>query len=478
MGFQGIGAFILVVGGLVFIHELGHFIVAKLLGVKVVRFSIGFGPRLLWWTRGETEYRISALPLGGYVKMAGDVPGEEPAPEDRGRGFFEQRPWKRIVIGFAGPAANFAFPILLFTAVGFVLNGNPTPAAAVGAIVPGLAAERAGVRPGDRIVSVARRGAAALGLRWWDYLVDAVSTRPGERLTFTVDRGGRSEAFEIVPALEERDNGVEVERRGVIGITPNWPARVVVPAAPGAAGRLEPFDEVTKVAGAPVAHFGELARAFEAAGCRPVDVEVLRGPEGARATVPIAGVPTCAGGGLSVLPIQRELSAVVGRVEEDGPAAKAGLVPGDVIVQANGAPVRTYHDLDVLDAPLKAGKPIQLTLAGGRRIEFVPRAETVRDRETGEKVQRFMIGFGSAPRDLATLGPVATVAERRGAGEIVASAASDTWRMTRVTAVGIYKILTGQISHRAVGGIIELAKQSSEAASAGVGSLLTLMALV
>ncbi len=105
MGLQSVGAFILVVGGLVFFHEAGHFVVAKLMGVKVLRFSIGFGPRLVGVTVGETEYRISLLPLGGYVKMAGDVPGEEPSSEDRGRGFYEQAPWKRIVIGVAGPAA-------------------------------------------------------------------------------------------------------------------------------------------------------------------------------------------------------------------------------------------------------------------------------------------------------------------------------------------------------------------------------------
>src|SRR5512133_3676057 len=127
MDLLGVGSFILVVGGLVFVHELGHFLVAKALGVKVLRFSIGFGPRLLWWTVGETEYRISALPLGGYVKMAGDVPGEEPAPEDRGRGFYEQQPWKRMLIGIAGPASNFLFPILLFTLVWISQNGATIP---------------------------------------------------------------------------------------------------------------------------------------------------------------------------------------------------------------------------------------------------------------------------------------------------------------------------------------------------------------
>src|SRR5512133_1556024 len=97
------GSIVVLLGGLIFVHELGHFIAAKLLGVKVVRFSIGFGPRLFGFTRGETEYRIAALPLGGYVKMAGDDPSEELAPEERGRGFLEQPPWKRFVIAAAGP---------------------------------------------------------------------------------------------------------------------------------------------------------------------------------------------------------------------------------------------------------------------------------------------------------------------------------------------------------------------------------------
>jgi regulator of sigma E protease len=480
MGLQGIGAFILVVGGLVAVHEFGHFVVAKLLGVKVLRFSIGFGPRLLWWTVGETEYRISALPLGGYVKMAGDVPGEETPPEDRGRGFFDQQPWKRIVIGFAGPAANFLFPVLLFTAVAIAANGDPTPAAAVGAIVPGSAAERAGLRPDDRIVSVASPGTSGRPLRWWEDLVDAVAPHPGERLSFVVDRGGQRQVLEVVPEEEDRFNGVETDRVGVIGITPNWPSPVVVPAAPGAAGPLAPFDEITQVAGRPVAHYGEIARAFAAAGCRPVDVEVRRGAGAERKALPLAAVPTCAGEGLSVLPVQKELSAVVGRVEDGGPAALAGLVPGDVIVAANGARVRSFRDLDGLEGALKPGQPIVLGLSGGRTVSLVPRAETIKDRETGERVQRLELGFGAVPRDLAMRGavPVATVAASRGLAEITGVALDQTWRMTRLTAVGIFKILTGQISHRQVGGIIMLFDQSAEAAAAGIGSLLFLMALV
>src|SRR5512132_3398048 len=111
---QNLGYTAVLLGVLVFVHELGHFLAAKALGVKVLRFSIGFGPRLFGVRRGETEYRLSALPLGGYVKMAGDDPSEAVAPEDRGRGFLEQTPWKRLAIAIAGPGMNLLFPGVIF----------------------------------------------------------------------------------------------------------------------------------------------------------------------------------------------------------------------------------------------------------------------------------------------------------------------------------------------------------------------------
>jgi regulator of sigma E protease len=480
MDLLGIGSFILVVGGLVFVHELGHFVVAKALGVKVLRFSIGFGPRVAWWTVGETEYRVSALPLGGYVKMAGDAPGEEPAPEDRGRGFFEQAPWKRIVIGFAGPASNFVFPVLLFFFVILAQNGQWTPAAAVGTVSPGSAAERAGLTPGDRILSISPPGQAAVPMRWWGDLVEMVSRHPGERLVVALERAGRPLAIEVVPETEERFNGVETERRGVLGVMGTWPAAVVTPAAPGAAGPVEPYDEVTAVDGVPVAHFGELKRELARAECRPAALEVKRGPAEARVLHRLAAVPTCAGGAPSLLSVDPVLAAVIGRVEPGSPAAAAGLARGDVIVAVDGRPVRSFRDLSSLEGTMKAGVELELALAGGRSVRVAPREELRRDPSTGEKVPRLLLGIAaerSAP-GAPDEPEVDRVRVARPMGEVATMAARETWRITRVTALGIAGILTGKLSHRQVGGIITLFDQSRDAAAAGWGTLFFWMALV
>src|SRR5260370_7540617 len=108
---QNIGYTLLLLGILVFVHEFGHFIVAKALNVKVLRFSIGFGPRIFGFTKGETEYRVAWLPLGGYVKKAGGLPPGELSPEEAKRGVLPQAPWKQALIFTPAPALNFPFPL-------------------------------------------------------------------------------------------------------------------------------------------------------------------------------------------------------------------------------------------------------------------------------------------------------------------------------------------------------------------------------
>ena len=159
--------FILLLGGLIFFHELGHFSVAKWLGVKVERFSIGFGPSIVRKRIGETEYQIAWLPLGGYVKMLGEIPGEELPEAERHRSFNTQAVWKRVAIASAGPAMNFLLPVVLLAGVYMV--GMPTATSHVGSVVLDSAAERAGVRGGDRVLAVDGEPVAR-----WGELLDAL----------------------------------------------------------------------------------------------------------------------------------------------------------------------------------------------------------------------------------------------------------------------------------------------------------------
>ena len=212
-------SFAVAIGVLVFVHELGHFAVAKRLGVLVERFSIGFGPIVLARRRGETEYAVSAIPLGGYVKMLGDEEGAE-ALANPERAFSTQSVGRRAAIVFAGPAMNIVFAFLvyaiLFAAVGVE---NPSNEPRVGSVESGMPAERAGLRAGDRIVAI-----GDTPIETWEQLSKTIVASKGARLRLTVERGGARFPVEVVPELRENVLGEDAEKvyRIGVGISIDW----------------------------------------------------------------------------------------------------------------------------------------------------------------------------------------------------------------------------------------------------------------
>ena len=480
---------VLLLGGLIFVHELGHFIAAKLLGVKVLRFSIGFGPRLFGLTRGETEYRIAALPLGGYVKMAGDDPNDALPVQDRGRGFLEQPPWRRFVIAAAGPAMNLVFPAFVYLALGLAQNGKMVPGPRVGAISPGSPAAEAGVEAGDRILSVAAPGGAAEPVRYFADLRELVSPHPGEPLTFEVERDGRRlPPFTIIPTRERESNPIETTWRGVIGVTPTYSPALVAPVAAGSAGPLQPFDLVVAVNGRKVAHAGELRRAIEAARCAPVALDVLREqsvavPGAALSTygpLHLGAVPTCASGKPSFALADPGVSTFIAAVAKGSPAEKAGLRRGDAIAAVNGQAVRSFRDINSQSSEFKPGVPVRLALSDGRQVTLVPAVRIEVDDITRERLRRPLIGFFPDQRTLVE--PEALLAERValhiGPVEAGRNAAANLSEVVRLTVLGIAKIVKGDISFKTVGGPIMLFSIAAQAAEEGLESFLFKMALI
>jgi regulator of sigma E protease len=236
-------SFLVLIGPLIFLHELGHYAAGRAFGVKADAFSIGFGRELFGWTdRRGTRWKVAALPLGGYVKFAGDMsPASEPSaewlnlpPEERARTFQAKKLWQKAVIVAAGPITNFLVAIAIFS--GFLIAfGEPRTPNRVALVVPGSPAAAAGVQPGDRITMIAGQG-----IYRYEDIVDVVAHRPGETLRMDVYRGERQIHMLVTLQTElQRDRFGNEFRIGRIGIGSGEPVQVplALAAVPGAAVR-------------------------------------------------------------------------------------------------------------------------------------------------------------------------------------------------------------------------------------------------
>jgi regulator of sigma E protease len=260
---------------MIVIHEFGHFIVAKLLGIAVETFSVGFGPRLIGFKLGDTDYRVSAIPLGGYVKFRGEnlelMQGKSEGSVDE---FLSHPKWKRFLVALAGPVFNLATALMIPTAailIGFQAPVTDTQQVVIGDVKPGSTAEQAGLRQGDRIISF--KGARN---PTWASLESDVVTNLGEEIPLTVDRNGQIIEMKLRPRIETRGN----ETYGVVDIRPpltyvgvaqlekDWPAE--------RAG-LQIGDKITAINGAPITSWAQFKGALQEG--REVTLTVQRGQE-------------------------------------------------------------------------------------------------------------------------------------------------------------------------------------------------------
>ncbi len=233
----------ILLGILIFVHELGHFLLAKLLGVKVLKFSLGFGPKIIGKTVGETEYRISSVPLGGYVKMLGEEPGEELPETEKHRAYNYQPVWKRVAIVFSGPLFNICFAGVIFFLI--FLNGVPVPRPDIGRIEENSPAERAGLMTGDQVVEINRQTVYG-----WDDIEDSLTGNEGRMLVYKIKRGEELIDFEITPEKTVSKN-IFGEDRDVwdIGISPLVPPTVgeVMKGTPSEAAGLRRGDRIVQI---------------------------------------------------------------------------------------------------------------------------------------------------------------------------------------------------------------------------------------
>jgi regulator of sigma E protease len=345
--------FLLLVGVLVTVHELGHFAAARVLGVGVTRLQIGFGPALVSVRAGDTEYRLGALPVGGYVRLLGEDPADPVTGPERARSFSHRPLWQRLFVVFAGPAANLLAPLPIYFF--FYLGHTVVPAPVIGDVLAGSPAAAAGLEPGDEVVSV-----GGTSVRTWEDIEARVERSPDQSLRFTVRRGADTLSTYVTPrrhVLRQRDGMSKPQT--LVGITQApMPPRVGIldDASPAARAGLRTGDLVISVEGRAVESWTVLARELTR-HTRHARIAYLRA---ARAPVGFADVKLHRAALADVVPqhhvgptgertIDTGLYSAeffVAAVEPGSPADRAGLRPGDLVVSLDGEPVSSWLRFD------------------------------------------------------------------------------------------------------------------------------------
>ena len=276
-------SFIFVLGVLVFVHELGHFLAAKRVGIRVLKFQLGFNPTIVGFRRGDTEYGIGALPLGGFVKMAGESPEENRSGNSDE--FLSKSKWERFQVLIMGPVMNLLLALVL---TGVVLyQGAQVPAyedqqAIVGSVTKDSPAERADIRPGDQLVSVADRR-----VETWEQFYIAVASKPNREVSIGVVRDGTESVRKITPEVQKDSSRYEI---GVIGVLPNVHPHVpsLVQGDPAEKAGVKIGDEIVSVDEDPITFSSQLRDAIAKKPNREIKLTVIR--DGSQLTIPVTTI--------------------------------------------------------------------------------------------------------------------------------------------------------------------------------------------
>lgn len=486
---QNLPTFVVFIGVLVFVHELGHFLLAKACDIKVLKFSLGFGPRLFGFTRGETEYVVSLLPLGGYVKMLGEMNEGEVDDEDQSRAFNNKPLYQRAAVVLAGPAFNFVLAYFVYV---FLLAGSQTfGSTQLGVVAEGYPAWNAGIRPGDRVVAIDGES-----VETWDELKGRISNRPGQTLSITYERDGKRTTTEVSTRSETQSNIFqELEQQGRVGVSLQYiKSRIAVvdPESPAAQAGLKTDDEIIKVGERPVEAWHELRQALRASAEREsVDIQYRRDGDTRSTSLVLSerppGIPadtfSSADAGVGYTGLVSK-DVIVTDVEDETPAQTIGLQPGDRLVSLGIKRDEAVHvqpigawEID-LDAFSGVDATSEFVLSYQRGREVITREMKLIERtEIDEfKNERTQYVFGAQhDREASSLYTFERVV---GVHEAALASFGQVGAAMTIIAKGISKMVQGDIPLDNMGGPIMLFYIAERSAKRGLEDFLGMMAII
>lgn len=469
---RAIGPFFILLGLLIFFHELGHFAVARYFGVRVEVFSIGFGKTLLKFRRGDTEYRISLFPLGGYVKMFGDNPTAEVPEEQRAYSFIHKPVWPRIAIVLAGPIANLILALVIFFIIG--LSGETQLAPTIGSIKQNTAAYQAGLRNGDKVLKV--NGKA---IQSYEQLESEVALYPDQEVTLSVLRSGEELELKVPTTLQDNPNILSTKK-----LTAQIEGLTIYASAPHIAftentlwaqAGLKPLDKIESINGVAFTTTRELhAYLYQLNDGDSMDIKASRLTDDPKNPLPIQAQAVFNKHTASL----ENSEPYIGEVQPGSPAEKAGLKRGDRIIQINDKSIEVWDDLlmtiQKYDESQGALNIKFIRDFKEQELQVVPLMRTLMNARAQEE-RRPLLGI--VPGVFVTLPEKISVP----AGGIFASmkySVAQTYRWTIWTINSIKKVVVGEVSHKNLGGLFTIGQVASQSFQVSWTYFLLMMGII
>lgn len=473
-------AFVVMLGVLIFVHELGHFLAAKACGVRVLKFSLGFGSPVgigrfrMRWVRGHTEYVVGWIPLGGFVKMLGEVPDPEAAPEVDAHPdeTLEAKPlWQKLLVIFAGPAMNLLLPVLIYT--GILAVGFPQADSVIGEVEAGSPAAAAGLQPNDRVTAINGKP-----VQWLRQINDEFAEHTSGELAIQYQRDGVEKIARL--SLESRQrlgpfgDPFMVGWAGFHHSRPQAMIALTDRALPAYQAGLRTGDRITQVAGEPVADWYAFTDAYAAAGRGgEVAIALTRGRE----TAQDMALQIPALGDLESLGVIRA-DVLIAEVSDDSPAAEVGLRSGDLIQRVDGVPTHSFESF-ADSVRSSGGHSLALSiLRDGKALEVSVTPALVQTDVTGFgiEVPRYRIGIIgnnllAVPGGIGfeqVLNPLVSVPR----------AAAMTLEITKLFLRGLGKLVTGEVPRNQLAGPIGIAEFAGKALERGWIDFLQMLILI
>lgn len=479
---------VILLGGLIFFHELGHYAIAKLFGVKVEVFSLGFGKKIFRRQWGETEYCLSIVPLGGYVKLMGDDPYKGVPAAEADRAFSTQKLYKRFLIVAAGPISNLVLAYFLFVIVFWA--GQPMVSTRIGEVNLHSPAWEAGLRPKDRVIEVGGRK-----VEHWSEMEDYLKPRIGEKVDLLVERGTAQLKIPVTIAQVRGKSpyGEDELVGGIKGISFSPPAAIVGisdPKSIAALSGLRTGDQITKIDTRPIAVYDDLNDALTGLwkANSPITISYKRKATADAKELTEQSVSLM----LPKLPAENRLAYGIGealglypselfvrQLTADSPAEKGGLKAGDRIVRVGNESVYDFERVvDLVQESGARNETVKLVLEReGQEVvlNLKPIQTTQEDPLTRQTYQKYLVGFSPI---IALHEPEFVTLQVRDPILLVKKSVHETNLLAKRMVISLWKLLFGKISVKNLGGPVLIATVAGKSLDAGIIPFLQMMALI